>query len=65
LFGGSPPIRCRTHAYTADFVNGMGELMAPFTCAAEPVKSAVRWSPAIVTVTTIGIGSGSIPSSSM
>jgi hypothetical protein len=46
-------------------VNGSGELMAPFTWAADPVKSATMRSPATVMLTVIVIGSGSIPSSSM
>ena len=36
----------------------MGELIAPFTWGAEPVKSATSRSPDTVIVTTIGIGSG-------
>jgi len=46
-------------------VKGSGELIAPFTCGAEPVKSAISRSPVTVIVTVIGMGSGSMPSSSI
>ena len=55
----------RTQAKTADFVNGIGELIPPLTCAADPVKSAFRPPPSISIVTLMGIGPGSIPSSSI
>ena len=62
--GMSVRMRQRRHAYTADLVKEATQLMAPATCGAVPVKSTDSALPATSTVTVIGIGPGSIPSSS-
>ena len=56
--GISSPIRAFTAKKTAAFVQGHGTLMGALICCAVPVKSKVRSSPAMVTFTLIGSGSG-------
>ena len=58
LAGMSSPIRAFTEKNTAALVQGYGTLMGALIWSAVPVKSKVRSSPLMVTLTLMGRGSG-------
>ena len=61
VFGTSSRSTERTHNATTDSVKDFVALMAPGTCGAEPVKSAVSVSPATSSVTWIFTGGPPTP----